>query len=130
MNKINDKLAPSVEKWFKVSDIKYFDTMAVLEKWIEFYKLRELEKEKTTWDSQGDFKHIMAMVESSSGRRLAKRPQKEVTNVGKKKLRKLLMGNEAKGFDPIECYIKDTTIGEDMLIPFHLALPLSNMCDY
>jgi hypothetical protein len=48
MNKINDKLAPSVEKWFKVSDIKYFDTMAVLEKWIEFYKLRELEKEKTT----------------------------------------------------------------------------------
>ncbi len=48
--------------------------MVVLERWIEFYKLMELEKEETTQDSQGTFKHIVAMVESSSGRQLAKRP--------------------------------------------------------
>lgn len=45
----------------------------------------ELEKEETTRNSQGDFEHIVAIVESSSGRRLAKRPQKEVTNVGENK---------------------------------------------
>jgi hypothetical protein len=128
MNKINNKLAPSVEKGFKVSDIKDLNTVAVLKRWIEFYKLIEL-KEETTRDSQGNFKHTLAMVESSSGRQLAKRPQKEVTNMGKKKLGKFVMGKEVKGFDPIECYIKDITIGEDMLIPFHLALPLSRMCD-
>jgi hypothetical protein len=129
MNKINDKLAPNVEKGFKVSDIKDLDTMAGLKRWIEFYKLMELEKEETVRHSQGNFKHTLAMVESSSGRQLAKRPQKEVTNMGKKKLGKFVMGKEVKGFDPIKCYIKDITIGEDMLIPFHLALPLSRMCD-
>jgi hypothetical protein len=33
------------------------------------------------------------------------------------------MGKEAKVFDPIECSTRDTTIGEDMLIPLYLALP-------
>jgi hypothetical protein len=83
MNKINKNLAPNVEKGFKVSDIKDLDTMAILKSWIEFYKLMELEKEETTQNSEGDFKHTTAIVESSSGRRLVERPQKEVTNVGK-----------------------------------------------
>jgi hypothetical protein len=42
------------------------------------------------------------MVESST----IKWPQKEEIEAEKKISGKIVMGKEAKGFDPIECYIK------------------------
>lgn len=54
------------------------------------------------------------MVESSSGKQVAKRPQKEATSVEKKEktLRKIVMGKEAKGFNLVECRMKEAMIGE------------------
>jgi hypothetical protein len=63
------------------------------------------------------------MVESSSGKQVAKRPQKEATYVEKKEktLKKIVMGKEAKGFDPVECRMKDATIGKEYAKLFPLG---------
>jgi hypothetical protein len=54
--------------------------MVVLEKWIKFKELIELEREDTTRDSQGGYQHTTTMVESST----IKWPWKEETKVEKK----------------------------------------------
>ncbi len=55
--------------------------MVVLEKWIKFKELIELEKDDTTRDSQGGFQHTTTMVENSS----TKWPQKEEIKADQKK---------------------------------------------
>jgi hypothetical protein len=69
----------------------------------------------------------MAMLKSFSGRQLAKRPWKKVTDVNKKEkiLGKLLMGKEAKGFDQVECCIKNATIDEEYNSSFPLGFALA-----
>jgi hypothetical protein len=37
------------------------------------------------------------------------------------------MGKEAKGFNLVECHIKDAMIGEECANPFPLVSPLSRM---
>jgi hypothetical protein len=74
----NTHLPTSAEKGFEVKKIKDLNAKVVLEKWIEFKKLIELEKEDTTRDSQGGSQHIIAMVESFT----TKQAIKEATEGG------------------------------------------------
>lgn len=92
VKKLDDALVPtSVEKGFEMKDMQDLNVVVVLEKWIE------LEKEDTVKDSQGGAQHTIVMVESS----IAKWPRKEKIEIEKKKVsRKIVMGKEAKGFDP------------------------------
>jgi hypothetical protein len=99
-----------------VKDIQDLNTMDVLEKWIEFKEFIELERENTTRDSQGGFQHTTTMVESS----IAKRPWKEETKTIYI-LGKILMGKEAKGFNLVECCIKDATISKEYVNLFPLG---------
>jgi hypothetical protein len=102
-----------------VKKIKDLDAKVVVDKWIEFKELIELKREDTTRGSQGGSQHTIAMVENST----AKRPLKEEIEVKKKEkiLGKIIMGKEAKGFDLVECHIKDTTIGEEYANLFPLG---------
>jgi hypothetical protein len=107
IKKLDDTLASTnIEKGVGVKKIKDIDTKVVLEKWIEFKELIELEGEDTTRDSQGVFQHTIAMVENS----IIKQPRKEETKAERKEN---ILGKEAKGFDHIECLIKDVRIGEE-----------------
>jgi hypothetical protein len=73
VKKLDNALVPTNEKKrFKVKNIKDFDVMVVLEKWIEFKELIELEREDATRDSQGGSQHTIAMVESSIAKRATK----------------------------------------------------------
>jgi hypothetical protein len=45
----------SIEKGFKVHNIKYLDAKNVVKRRNEFYELIELEKEEIVHDSQGGF---------------------------------------------------------------------------
>jgi hypothetical protein len=63
------------------------------------------------------------MVESSTTKQVAKRSWKEETKAKKKEkiLGKIVMVKEVKGFNPIVCHIKDTTIGEEYVNSFPLG---------
>jgi hypothetical protein len=63
------------------------------------------------------------MVESSTTKRVAKRPLKEETKAKKKEkiLGKIVVVKEVKGFNPIVCHIKDTTIGQEYINSFPLG---------
>jgi hypothetical protein len=102
-------------------EIKDLDAKVVLEKWTEFKQLIKLERVDITRDSQGGSQHTTPLVESSIAKQATKWPQKEETKAKKKEkiLGKIVMGKEAKGFNPIECRIKNATIGDEYanLIP-------------
>ncbi len=82
-----------------------------------------MEKEDTIRDSQGGFQHITIMVERSIAKRVVKQPWKEETKAKKKEkiLGKIVVVKDFKGFNPIGCHIKDTTIGEEYVNSFPLA---------
>jgi hypothetical protein len=64
------------------------------------------------------------MVMSSSLVRLVKRPRKEISKEEKQKniLGKLIMGKEEKGFDVVECHLKDNKIEYSNSFPLGFAL--------
>jgi hypothetical protein len=63
------------------------------------------------------------MVESLSGKPPIKRLWKEATNVEKKKkiMGKIVMGKKTKGFDLVECHVKDVTIRKEYANMFQLG---------
>jgi hypothetical protein len=117
MNKIDDSFTPtSANKRFIVKDILDFNAMAILEKWYEF--------------KEGDYKIIpqkirthCSMVESLSGKPPIKMLWKEATNVEKKEkiMGKIVMGKKTKGFDLVECHVKDATIRKEYANMFPLG---------
>lgn len=58
----------------------------------------------------------------SSGWRSTKKPQKEITKADEKKKisKKLVLGKEEKGFDIVECQLKDEIISDEYFSSFSL----------
>ncbi len=128
-SKISDELAfKIIKKGFRVSDLPDWSLAQIVEHFIDFHEIIELENEESTQKSLRNYNRTLISMENYNGKWLVKKPCKEKTKAQKKGkiLKNIVLEEEEKGFDAKECCFVAETIGEKYDIYFsfgHIPMP-------